>query len=663
MIELLYIAFIFLFIVALLRFFNLNEIFKIKLKNVWLDYEKTDDSHKINNLKMNEELFFEKFKNDKIFRDRLKLFFSENSTYINKDVVAGVAKELIENGNFEKCNKLIENKKQGLWITYYSNGSHDEIADKINNKIKDYDNLEGFWENNFKSSNFQSKLVTNVKESKGNYINDKRDGLWEYYYKNGQIKCEVYWENDVEISRKKFEDNNELGWVSNLFYESGEIQRQYKFIDERTQLSRSFHKNGNIELTWKYLDSIQFGEETEFDENGNIQAKRNYNQGKQNGEAIAYFENGNIELIANYVDGKPHGKATEFYNSNSNNKIKVVKNFKNGELNGELTEFNENDKCIRKSRYIDGELEGEQIDYYENGQIREKGFFVNGLQHGQTLIYTEFGMLAKEQTYDRGELIEEKDNITKLKLFIDYGTRSLNDKVEEENTKGILDEFLFQISFILGLANNIENKNTTNDSKEEDSEYLKQHNELKNSLFIEIENFNKNDHKTKYIISKPIDINYYFLNICARAWHYIGQLDLDPNNKFEWQEVNFKQYTNTYAKDLLLGEEHIIKTLEHPLICFIHIYNKLQEFLDKINKLDSDFNISRNIHYYKEYELLLAHTHASVYAFFSILLIRCKSYSEEQFKKIFKDFDLNESHYKRLLGNMIEEIATSNNSI
>ncbi|WP_430929301.1 hypothetical protein, partial [Polaribacter marinivivus] len=209
MIDLLFIipiiAFVIIFIVAVFKFF-----FKSKLKNVWEVSEKKNNTQKtksiINNLNTNEELFFEKFKNDQVFSDRLKLFFPENITYIHKDVIIGVAKELTKNGNFIKTNKIIENKKQGLWIVYYPNGSHDEIPTNIVDKVKDYDNLEKFWSDNFKSLNWNSQLVTNVIESKGSYIDNERDGLWKYYYKSGQIKSEVFYENDVEISSKQFED-------------------------------------------------------------------------------------------------------------------------------------------------------------------------------------------------------------------------------------------------------------------------------------------------------------------------------------------------------------------------------------------------------------------------------------------------------------------------
>ena len=289
--------------------------------------------------------------------------------------------------------------------------------------------------------------------------------------------------NNVEISRKNFENNNDSDWKTDLLYESGEIRRQFKFRDERTQLNRSFFKNGNIELTWNYIDGIQSGEETEFDENGNIIAKRNYSQGKQDGESISYFENGNIEFIVNYSNGKPHGKATEFFNSNSN-KIKVIKKFKNGELNGPLTEYFENENIKRKRIYKDGELEGLQIDYYATSQIREKSFLVNGLQHGQTIIYTEFGMTAKDQFYQNGELIKEKDNISELKANISLGSDILNKTIDENPTK-IGNSFLFWFYYVLSKVHDTSEENVLEESKEEKSEYEELCKEIDDTLLDE----------------------------------------------------------------------------------------------------------------------------------------------------------------------------------
>ena len=658
MIDLLFIipiiAFSIIFIVAVFKFF-----FKFKLKNVWVDYEKKNNTQEneeeINNLNINEELFFEKFKNDKVFSDRLKLFFPENTNYIHKDVITGVAKELTRNGNFEKTNKIIENKKQGFWIVYYPNGSHNELPSNINDIMKDYDSLEELWSDHLNFLNSKSQLVTNVIKSKGNYIDNERDGLWKYYYKSGQIKSEVFYENDVEISSKQFEDNNEYGWATDMYYETGEIRRQSKFIDKRTQLFRSLHKNGKIELTWQHVDGIQSGEETEFDENGNIRAKRNYKQGKQYGESISYFENGNIEFIVNFSNGKPHGKATEFFNSNSDNNIKVIKYFKNGELNGPLTEYLENENIKRKNIYKGGELEGLQIEYYKTGQIREKGFFVNGLQHGRTLIYTEFGMIAKDQFYENDELIEEKNNIGELIGMISVGDELTKNSLETNNPKEVYQSFFQAFNLVFSVVQNNGDENLSNDSIEENSEYLKLCQDIENKLFNEIQQFSKDDYQTKYAIEKDVDINNYFEIICMSAWDHIVDFDFDPNNKLDWQRFEEASYFEIYAEVFKQSDEHIIKTLEPPLIFFIDIYNKLNTALKRTNELDLNFNITKSL-YFKIGEFLLAHTHAIIYAHISLLQLKCRSYIEGHFIKAFKNFNLNESHYSISIASHMAEL-------
>ena len=47
--------------------------------------------------------------------------------------------------------------------------------------------------------------------SKGNYKDDKMEGLWKWYYKNGQLKSEENYINGEIISKKCWdEDGNEI---------------------------------------------------------------------------------------------------------------------------------------------------------------------------------------------------------------------------------------------------------------------------------------------------------------------------------------------------------------------------------------------------------------------------------------------------------------------
>lgn len=62
---------------------------------------------------------------------------------------------------------------------------------------------------------------------------------------------------------------------------------------------------------------------------------------------------------------------------------------------------------------------------------------------------------------------------------------------------------------------------------------------------------------------------------------------------------------------------------------------------------------------------MLAHTHAAVYAYFSLLNIRTKLYSSEsiivEFKKTFKYFNFNETKLRRTMRQEIEKIARGEN--
>ena len=61
-----------------------------------------------------EESLETRFIEDKVFRERLALFFPEGTEYIHDEIIRAVGKELITNGNFENTNKIIKNKKRNL---------------------------------------------------------------------------------------------------------------------------------------------------------------------------------------------------------------------------------------------------------------------------------------------------------------------------------------------------------------------------------------------------------------------------------------------------------------------------------------------------------------------------------------------------------------------
>ena len=449
-------------------------------------------------------------------------------------------------------------------------------------------------------------------------------GLYEFFKRKvGQYEPEVF------------------SWKTIDNYENGNIKTQLRIIDDNTTEYRNLYETGKTNLVYQFVNGVQEGEAIKFDEIGNIEVKCNFINGKQNGESIEYFENGNINRIVNFLDNKQHGKAVVYYDSITNDKIEQVAFFDKGLLNGELVKYFENNEIKSKRNFENGELEGEQIDFYEDGQIKEIGYFVNGVQHGEIKTFTKFGMIARVQKYDNGKLVHEENNIGMLQICLESGTRIIETSEKSE----LIDQFFSQMDFVLYLVYKYSQINSLEESKNEDSEYLKLIETISSDFKQEIQSFNQQDYQTSYPINEQLDIWKYFEVVCIRAWNHMLELEFNPNSKFEWQESNFNTYIDTYKEDIKIGGKHLLMTIEPPMICYSHIYKKLKETLNKIKILDSEYSIQKNITY-KVYELLFAHTHAAVYSY-SVLLLSQKGNGcpfDEIIKKLFEDYNVLETY-------------------
>jgi antitoxin component YwqK of YwqJK toxin-antitoxin module len=68
---------------------------------------------------------------------------------------------------------LVNGKREGYWEFYYPNGKLRKKGNLVN------DNRHGYWEAYYSNG----QLI-----SKGNYVNGKREGYWEEYWSGGQLE-------------------------------------------------------------------------------------------------------------------------------------------------------------------------------------------------------------------------------------------------------------------------------------------------------------------------------------------------------------------------------------------------------------------------------------------------------------------------------------------
>jgi len=181
-----------------------------------------------------------------------------------------------------------DNKRTGLWKKYYSNKRIRYVGSFLNGKevgvFKYYDITTSRYPIIIKEFsiisdtakvsyyNLDGKLRT-----KGTMINKNRIGKWVYFFPNGAI-------------------------FSEEFYENGKLEGEL----------RNYYKNGNILEITQYSNGMKNGISKKFSDQEVLIEKVNYENDILHGKGMYFELNGDLKEEGIYKDGKRIGK-WEFY--------------------------------------------------------------------------------------------------------------------------------------------------------------------------------------------------------------------------------------------------------------------------------------------------------------------------------------------------------------
>jgi antitoxin component YwqK of YwqJK toxin-antitoxin module len=356
-----------------------------------------------------------------------KMFF-----YNQDEKITGIQKSEYKNGIKNGKTELLTiedgNKERSLSFTNFINGIKDgdfqEIKgdsliigtyknDKLNGKYKVYVDVahmliggiiktdtsdliiltDGNYIDGLKSGNWKIYDLTSTLKSAGNYSNNKKTGVWSYYYsKYGSL----YDAPEVYSGKLYLTETYENG------LKNGESIRYSSLEDIKvlcdTMESRNFNprdtcykKVFNKEYQSLYLKNDELhGPCLIKDSTGIITFQGNFILGKKNGEWLESYVN---ELI----DNKP------FY-------IFEKGSYKEGKRIGNWKEFANEDFIWNISNYTDGKLNGKYTSFYKNGNPQEIKQFVNGYLK-EVIIYDSIGV-SLIRKYD---ILEETDSYLKIR--------------------------------------------------------------------------------------------------------------------------------------------------------------------------------------------------------------------------------------------------------
>ena len=245
------------------------------------------------------------------------------------------------------------------------------------NKVNAEGKKEGFWKEKLEHNDYF-----------GNYINDKKEGIWIGYYTSEFDKGEG------SITIYHYEYN-----ISNMDeYKNG----------KRNGMSIVMDPKGYIYKRESYVNDTLDGLSIVYFPGSKLRTKTEYKMGMLNGLNCTYYSDGRIKEEISYKNNVRDGASRWFYPKDDyslrNGKISVEYMYKNGVLEGTQKTFYKNGVLESAVNAINNLEEGDFYSYHENSEKKVIGKYVHGLKQG---VWTEFdilGKVIKTETYKDGEL-------------------------------------------------------------------------------------------------------------------------------------------------------------------------------------------------------------------------------------------------------------------
>lgn len=246
---------------------------------------------------------------------------------------------------------------------------HGEYLYKYNGKIQ----VQGQFEQNYAIGTWIYTPCTDFR-IEGNFLNNKKNGVWKYYSNDRLISEIRYKEGVLDGNATGYYENGQV--AANTTYSDGHLDGEYI----------AFHENGKIKEKSKYTEGKLDGLFEKFDNNGEPVYSIKYKEGMP-------F---NLDIMQNrdsiYVSGSLHNGTGEFIEYDRNNEgekyVASIKTFENGKLNGSVKGFDPKGKPFYRGQYKDG---------YKIGMWE---FYMNNNQKHYTSVY-QYSDSIREDSTDR----------------------------------------------------------------------------------------------------------------------------------------------------------------------------------------------------------------------------------------------------------------------
>ena len=253
-------------------------------------------------------------------------------------------------------------------------------GDSLN--VKDAnDQKQGWWKIHNTDGKYKGYEAGQLVEE-GEYLNNRKTGVWTKYYPNGNKKHELTFANNIANGYAK------------IYYRNGQLQEEGIWKMNRwAGQYKYYYEDGTLKYDWSYNSTgKREGEQKYFHENGGLQYIGEWKGGKEAGELVEFYEDGSVkakryfdagavipEKTVNLVSGKVYDDRAKKYSGKPKPKSLAVGTLIDGYnkmLNADGTVSKEG--TFKDKRLIDG-----KVYVYESGKIVKTIIYQDGKSVGE----------------------------------------------------------------------------------------------------------------------------------------------------------------------------------------------------------------------------------------------------------------------------------------
>ncbi len=255
---------------------------------------------------------------------------------------------------------------------------------------------------------FSDRYKNNISQE-GRFFDNKKEGIWITYFQNGNIRTYMTFSEGIINGETRIYNRNGIlqesgNWDGNkwtgeyqFFYDNGNPEYIWTYNNDgkRTGIQRYFYEDNNIKIEGYWENGKEIGILKEYYQDGSLKKESNWTDGIINGITTEYYATGEVKITKNFENGVLDKNSVIYYALDDNNNNANNNNNENNNNNNN----NENN-------YDTFTGTGYNKFFNEDHQVIKEGDFKDGiLRDGKKYFYNETGELVRIDIYEEGKVV------------------------------------------------------------------------------------------------------------------------------------------------------------------------------------------------------------------------------------------------------------------